>query len=67
MDRLPQEARKSVYRAIFSSIRKVIYITTEASGRFEDEARKLADLLGCDFAILKGSTNEISRYLGDVE
>jgi hypothetical protein len=67
MDRLPHEARNSVLRAIFSPIRKVIYISTEASERFEDEASDLADLLGCEFDALKGSTTELSRYLGDVE
>jgi hypothetical protein len=67
MDRLPQEARNSVLKAIFSPIRKVVYISTEASERFGNEARNLADILGCEFAILKGSTTEISGYLGDVE
>lgn len=67
MDRLPIEARNSVLKAILSPIRKVIYIATEASGRLEGEARELADLLGCEFETAKGSTTELSRYLGDVE
>jgi hypothetical protein len=67
LERIPNEARKSVLGAIFSPIRKVIYISTEASGKLVEKARELADLLGCEFGILEGSTSEISRYLGDVE
>jgi hypothetical protein len=67
IDRLPYEARNSVFKAIFSPIRKVVYISTDASGRFEDKARELAELLGCEFDAQEGSTSEISRYLGDVE
>jgi hypothetical protein len=65
MDRLPVEARRSVLKAIFSSIRKIVYISTNASKRLEEGARELADLLGCEFSSLEGSLSMILMALED--
>ena len=66
LDRLPGEARKSVLGAIFSPIRKVTYISTDAPGGQEEGAREIAAVLGCEFSCIRGSLERMAEVLGDL-
>jgi len=65
--RLPKGARKSALGSILSSIDKVVYISTGAAGSREDEARELANLLGCEFSTVDGNLSGISSFLEDLD
>ena len=65
--RLPEGARESALRSILSSITNVVYISTGATGSREEEARELAELLGCEFSTVEGTLSGISSFLEDLD
>ena len=65
LDRLPPEAKRSATCALFSSISRVAYVSTQASGG-EEGARGLAELLGCDVLSLRGSLSNLARSLEEL-
>lgn len=63
LERLRDEAREKVIRTLFSTMSRVIYMSTPGAKAREGQARELAHIIGCRFESIEGSLQTLSKAL----